>query len=156
MKRSDLGPSGSGPPHRVLRNAPRTNRRRGVMSIYDYRGQPAYFADGDPSYCANPYILKWWSHGHDHLLARQLSRSNGCGRGGFRRRSFRFRHRDVIASWRAEDPLCLKYAWYNILMYFRSLEQKAGANGWHSSPGMEEMSSLWPRAHRKLSSGAVG
>ena len=43
------------------------------MSVYDNREQPAYGpTDTDPSYCANPYILKWWSDGHDQLIAHEI------------------------------------------------------------------------------------
>ena len=43
--------------------------------------------------------------------------------------------RDVIASWRTEDSLCLKYAWYNILMYFAiSRAQKLGLTGGIRAP----------------------
>jgi len=88
------------------------------MSVYDSRDQPAYFLTGDPAYCANPYILKWWSDSHDQLIARLILEKQWVWAWGISEKIVAISAPDVIASWRAEDPLCLKYAWYNILMYF--------------------------------------
>ncbi len=123
------------------------------MSIYDYRRQPAYFLTGDPSYCANSYILKWWSHAHDQLLARQIQERQWVWAWGISEKIVAISPPDVIASWRAEDPLCLKYAWYNILMYFsisraEGLGLTAGirASEWRKCPlcGLEFIESSLP------------
>jgi hypothetical protein len=112
------------------------------MSIYDNREQAAYGStDTDPAYCENPYILKWWSDVHDHLIAREILEKQWVWAWGISEKIVTISPRDVIASWRAADPLCLKYAWYNILMYFAiSRAQKLGLTGgirapvWKSCP----------------------
>ncbi len=124
------------------------------MSVYDNREQPAYGpTDTDPSYCANPYILKWWSDGHDRLIAHEILEQQWVWAWGISERIVAISPRDVISSWRAEDPLCMKYAWYNILMYFAiSRAQKLGltrgirAPEWKRCPlcGLEFIESSLP------------
>jgi hypothetical protein len=91
------------------------------MSIYDHRdrsayGNPRYLAE--PHYCKNKHILKWWTSSHDEVLSKQIEKEQWVWYWGVTDEIVALTPTDTIEAWRAEDPLCSKYAWYNILMYF--------------------------------------
>ena len=43
---------------------------------------------------------------------------NGFGTGLLRRAIFKITSSVIIENWKASDPICSQYAWYNILMNF--------------------------------------
>ena len=89
------------------------------MSIYDRRGKPAYenFAV-KRSYSKNPHILKWWTPAHDQLMTEQIEREQWLWYWGITDEIVATTPPDTIQAWQQTDPLCSKYAWYNVLMYF--------------------------------------
>jgi hypothetical protein len=90
-----------------------------VMSVYDHRDQPAYGRFGaDPAYSANPYILKWWTAAHDQLLSSEIKKKQWAWPWRIKDEILAISSPEVIDVWRTEDPICSKYAWYNVLMYF--------------------------------------
>ena len=94
-------------------------RKKMNMSIYDYRDRPAYgnFRT-DPHDCENPHILKWWSPSHDELLSKEIGKEQWVWYWGIIDKILAITPPETIEVWKAEDPLCSRYAWYNILMYF--------------------------------------
>jgi hypothetical protein len=89
------------------------------MSIYDHRDRPAYGGFGaDPNYCTSPYILKWWTVAHDQLISRQIEAQQWAWPWGITDRIVELSPPEAISGWKAEDPICSQYAWYNVLMYF--------------------------------------
>lgn len=89
------------------------------MSIYDQREKSAY---GDfsikRSYCKNPHILEWWTSTHDQLIVKQIEKEQWLWYWGITDEITKATSTEVIDTWQQEDPLCSKYAWYNVLMYF--------------------------------------
>jgi hypothetical protein len=89
------------------------------MSIYDHRDKPAYGSFGtNPDYCANPYILKWWSTSHDQLISRQIEQKQWAWPWDITNRIVAISPPEAISAWKTEDPICSKYVWYNVLMNF--------------------------------------
>lgn len=89
------------------------------MSTYNYRDTPAYGPFKTEShYAKNQYILKWWTSVHDELLATQISRWQWVWYWRIADEIVSITSSNTIESWKKVDPACLKYAWYNILMYF--------------------------------------
>ncbi len=89
------------------------------MSIYDNRDKPAYgLFKTEPNYAKNPYILKWWNSTLDELLATQISLWQWVWYWGITDQIVKHTSSETIEIWKKSDPLCSKYAWYNILMYF--------------------------------------
>ncbi|MCB9134192.1 MAG: hypothetical protein H6636_02120 [Anaerolineales bacterium] len=89
------------------------------MSIYDYRDKPAYRIDRtEPHYAKNRHILKWWNSRLDELLKTQISLWQWVWYWTITDEILKSTPSDVIENWKNTDPLCSKYAWYNILMYF--------------------------------------
>ena len=89
------------------------------MSIYDYRDKPAYgLLRAEPHYANNPYILKWWNSTLNELLMTQISHWQWVWYWGITDEIIKLTPSATIEMWKKSDPLCSKYAWYNILMYF--------------------------------------
>lgn len=89
------------------------------MSIYDHRNKPAYQNfTAKRSYCKNPHILKWWTPAHDELIASQIDKDQWLWYWGITDEIVAATPPETIQAWQETDPLCSKYAWYNVLMYF--------------------------------------
>jgi len=89
------------------------------MSIYDQRTKPAYRNhDIDISYADSKYILNWWTSEHDQLIINLIDRFQWCWYWEISRSVLGITDSSIIDSWRNEDPICSKYAWSNVLMYF--------------------------------------
>lgn len=89
------------------------------MSIYDHRDKPAYgLFKIEPHYAKNQYILKWWNSTLDELLATQISHWQWVWYWGITDEIVKLTAPATIEAWKNSDPLCSKYVWYNILMYF--------------------------------------
>lgn len=89
------------------------------MGIYDQRDKPAYGRfKVEPHYSKNQYILKWWTSKHDNVLAEQIARNQWVWYWNVSNEIIKITPPDQIEAWKKEDPLCSKYAWYNILMNF--------------------------------------
>ena len=89
------------------------------MSIYDRREKPAYqnFVV-KRSYSKNPHILEWWTPAHDQLVANQIEKDQWIWYWGITDEIVAATPPETIQAWQQTDPLCSKYAWYNILLYF--------------------------------------
>ena len=70
------------------------------------------------SYCKNPHILKWWNKSHDELIAKLIEEKQWNWYWDITNEILALTPPETIKSWKSRDPLCKKYAWYNILMYF--------------------------------------
>jgi len=89
------------------------------MSIYDHRDKPAYgLFETDPDHCRNPHILQWWTLEHDALLATQIARWHWVWYWTITDEVVRITPSSTLESWEKTDPLCSKYAWNTVLMYF--------------------------------------
>ncbi len=112
------------------------------MSVYDYRDKPAYGNFSvKPSYCRNSHILKWWTPAHDQLIVEQIEKAQWLWYWGITDEITKITSPEIIETWKQEDPLCSKYAWYNILMYFAAaraqnlrLTKKIRKPEWKSCP----------------------
>jgi hypothetical protein len=89
------------------------------MSIYDNTDTPAYGRfDAEPSYAKNPLILRWWTPAHDELLRKQIRLEQWGWYWSITDEIVALTPPDAIEKWKASDPLCSDYAWYNVLTYF--------------------------------------
>ena len=90
------------------------------MSIYDNRTKPAYgpYREEPKRYSMNRHILKWWTPEHDNLLSTQIARWHWVWYWTITDKIVEITPPEIIEAWRETDPLCSKYAWYNVLMYF--------------------------------------
>ena len=89
------------------------------MSIYNYRDRPAYRQERiSKEYSKNPYILKWWKKSHDTLLIEQIEKHQWDWGWHITNEIVAMTPQEIIDAWKAEDPICSRYAWYNVLMYF--------------------------------------
>lgn len=89
------------------------------MSIYDQRDKPAYrLFKAESRYAKNPNILKWWNSSLDELLVTQISHWQWVWYWGITEEIVKCTASEIIERWKETDPLCSKYAWYSILMYF--------------------------------------
>jgi len=89
------------------------------MSIYDQREKSAYSQfEIEPQYARNDHILKWWTPDHDELMAHQIFLMQWAWYWHVTEEILKNTPSEQIEDWKKEDPLCSKYAWYNILMYF--------------------------------------
>lgn len=71
----------------------------------------------DVSRCENPYILKWWTPEHDALIAKHIDEYEWFWGHKLTDELVALAEKDV-ESWKSEDPLCRRWAWYNILLNF--------------------------------------
>jgi len=90
------------------------------MSIYNNRTKPAYgpYRKEPESYSRNRHILKWWTPGHDNVLSSQIARWHWVWYWTITDKIVEITPPEIVEAWRETDPLCSKYAWYNVLMYF--------------------------------------
>jgi|APSaa5957512622_1039677.scaffolds.fasta_scaffold36419_2 hypothetical protein len=89
------------------------------MSVYDHRDKPAFGnIYTEPKYAKNKHILKWWTSTHDDLIAKQIKEEQWMWYWGITISIVAKTEKEILVKWREVDPLCSKYAWYNILMYF--------------------------------------
>ena len=88
------------------------------MSIYDHRDRSAHALCAEPHYSKNPLVLRWWTPSHDELLSRQIEAEQWVWYVGIADEILAVTPSEVIEAWKTEDPLCSKYAWYNVLMFF--------------------------------------
>ena len=89
------------------------------MSIYDNREESTYGAgNANTSDANNPLILKWWTKKHDSLLKSQILEYQWCWSSRITEEIKLLTDKGIIDGWKEVDPLCKKYAWYNILMFF--------------------------------------
>jgi len=87
--------------------------------IYDQRDKPAYERfEVNPQYAENRHILKWWTPDHDALLARLIAEKQWVWFWYATEGIVTLTHAKQIDDWKRNDPLCQRYAWYNVLMYF--------------------------------------
>lgn len=93
--------------------------RSGVMSIYDKRETAAYGNfQSRPGDSKNPSILAWWKPAHDDLLRARIMKDQWVWYWSIAEDVICVTQKSVIEEWKRQDPLCLTYAWYNVLMYF--------------------------------------
>ena len=89
------------------------------MSVYDHRDIPAYVNNPVPiHYCENEHILNWWNVEHDNLIKKLIVEKQWSWFWCATDEIINITPAEVINNWRSSDPLCNRYAWYNILMYF--------------------------------------
>lgn len=89
------------------------------MSIYDCRDKSAYSLFKAESYYAqNRHILKWWVPAYDKLILDQISRLHWSWYWEIADEVVKVTPTEIIEDWKKKDPLCRKFAWYNVLMYF--------------------------------------
>lgn len=89
------------------------------MSIYDQRGEPAYgLFKTEPQYAKNQHILKWWNATLDELLFTQISQWQWVWYWTITDEIIKITPPATLESWQKSDPICSKYSWHNVLMYF--------------------------------------
>jgi hypothetical protein len=87
--------------------------------IYDQRDKPAYERfEVNPQYTENRHILKRWTPEHDALLAQLVAEKHWVWFWYATDGIVKLTDAKQINAWKANDPLCKSYAWYNVLMYF--------------------------------------
>jgi hypothetical protein len=89
------------------------------MSVYDQRDKPSYdFYPISPEYSNNPYILSWWSSEHDKLVSSLIDEWQWDWPWHVTDEVKKITPSQTIEDWRAKDPMCRSYAWYNVIMFF--------------------------------------
>ncbi len=78
-------------------------------------------------YSENQYIWKWWTKKHDDVLSSLISRLGTEYYWKITEEILKITSNEVIKKWQNEDPICKKYAWNNVIMYFgRSRAKRLG------------------------------
>jgi len=72
----------------------------------------------EPNYADNPHILKWWTENHDSWILERIQEDHWIWYWSISDRICDMTPPEIIERWKKEDPICGKYAWYNVLMYF--------------------------------------
>ena len=88
------------------------------MSVYDHRDRSAHLSSVEPHYSKNRLVLRWWTPSHDELLSKQIEAEQWVWYVRIVDEILAVTPSEVIEAWKTEDPLCSKYAWYNVLMFF--------------------------------------
>lgn len=78
----------------------------------------------EESYAKNRHILAWWTEEHDQLLRTAINQEQWIWYWSIADKICAITPKDVIDDWRARDPICNKYAWSNVLMYFAAARAK--------------------------------
>jgi hypothetical protein len=95
------------------------------MSIYDQRDRSAYgLFRTEPHYSKNSYILEWWTSECDNLLVIQIAIWQWVWYWKIVDEIVKITPSPTLETWRNTDPLCSKYSWYNVLMYFAASRAK--------------------------------
>lgn len=98
-----------------------TGDRRGInRAPRDPRLTPDRTSDleFDTTYRLNPHILKWWTTEHDAALIELMKERGWAWPWEATARIVEITPPETLEAWRASDPICAEYAWYNVLMYF--------------------------------------
>jgi hypothetical protein len=78
-----------------------------------------YHTDIDPSWSTNKFILNWWKDEFDEYLVSLVDKYHWLWEGYFNLDYILTKiDNNIIKYWQSSDPLCQKYAWYNILCGF--------------------------------------
>lgn len=89
------------------------------MSIYDFRDRPAYpDFEAPDSYCDNQHINSWWTSEHDKIIRNQIEVEQWNWPWDISNTIVQITTPEIIEKWKGVDPLCKRYAWCNILVYF--------------------------------------
>jgi hypothetical protein len=89
------------------------------MSVNDHRMKSADNAfQIEPSFARNRHILKWWTKRHDDLIKNHIDEEQWVWYWGITDSIVSKTSTKILDEWKNSDPLCNKFAWYNILMYF--------------------------------------
>jgi len=89
------------------------------VSAYGDRAQPAYSADDVPqSWPTNKHVLAWWTEDHDQAVHETISDWQWCWWWKVSEALIKITPKTCLEQWRRKDPLCKKYAWYNVLSGF--------------------------------------
>ena len=89
------------------------------MDVFAPRLEPTYSRFRvDPKYAENRHILKWWLPAHDGLLATLIDEKRWIWYWYANDEIVKHTDANRIEEWKKSDPLCRRYAWYNVLMYF--------------------------------------
>jgi len=89
------------------------------VSVYGRRTKSAYRPwEADPAYADNGHILAWWTGQHDAAVADLIKSERWNWPWHITDKLVSITAREIVARWRAEDPKCRRYAWYNVLVYF--------------------------------------
>ena len=80
--------------------------------------ESAYVFDADPSYCKNVHVLKWWTAAHDKIIAERIGVDQWNWPWGVTEAIVAATPKATISEWRRRDPVCRRFVWYNVLMYF--------------------------------------
>jgi hypothetical protein len=70
------------------------------------------------AWARNPYILKWWTDRQDEAIRQAIERWAWLWPWEVVEDLVLKTEPTALTHWRAEDPKCRQFAWYNVLMYF--------------------------------------
>jgi hypothetical protein len=91
---------------------------RQIRQLEIERTKRSWHLDPPDDYARNPHILSWWLPEYDAILS-ELILEYGHGWHQCVTRELQGRlPEEEVAAWRANDPLCEQYAYYNILTNF--------------------------------------
>ena len=76
------------------------------------------FKDVPLSYSDNPYILKWWTDKHDKILEESIRKNQWVYDEELTPNIINNTPSKYLETWKHKDPVCHRYAWYNVLWYF--------------------------------------
>lgn len=78
----------------------------------------------EASYAKSKKILAWWTDDHDDLLRKTIAEDEWIWYWSITDKICDITPATTIDDWREQDPLCEKYAWYNVIMYFAAARAK--------------------------------
>lgn len=89
------------------------------------RTDPAYGnSNVDISFAENEHILNWWTEAHDNLILNAIKVKRWNWEDKITEEIMNITPKETFENWINIDPVCKKYSWYNILVYFAKARAK--------------------------------
>ena len=89
------------------------------MGMYERRDRPAYSPlKADDKWGNNSHILSWWKLKHDQALEIMVLKWQWVWYWQAADAIVNVTPAETLDKWRGIDPICNKYDWRNVLMYF--------------------------------------
>lgn len=78
----------------------------------------------ESEYAKNKFILRWWTSAHDQLLLDAIQELHWIWFWSITDRILAITPPAKIERWKQTDPICSRYAWYNVIMNFAAARAK--------------------------------
>lgn len=96
-----------------------------LRSLERDREQRSWHLDPPAEYANNPHILSWWASSHDALLVKLITEFGHGWHQEITSTLIDHLPQAEVNAWRETDPLCARFAYYNILANFAVARARA-------------------------------